>query len=213
MPIYNRDGSVYKLRHPNPIIKAQNVWDDFKIHNMNFEETTLNEKLDKKPTSKIDIKTIVIVDEKPPEKIPVNIPEYKEPEPVKFQAVNPEPMQEIDTEPVIRPTQINEKLASYKKIVFHCLPSSVKTTIDDLYMEKTYKVTYGKKFTFEAIIVEQTDLYMIFWTHLQNIEKFSILYPKNNEKRWWKVESFKNAPEGYFLKCLPSDEHPDFSAH
>ena len=38
MVIKNKDGSEYKLRGPNPIMKNQNLWDNFQIHNMNFDE-------------------------------------------------------------------------------------------------------------------------------------------------------------------------------
>ena len=90
------------------------------------------------------------------------------------------------------------------------MPAKVKTVIDDLYMDRSFKVSYGQKFTFEVIIVDETDLSIVFWTHLENVERFSIIYPQNNEKRWWKVDSVKSAPEGFFLRCLPSDDQPAF---
>jgi hypothetical protein len=96
------------------------------------------------------------------------------------------------------------------KTILNCLPATVSEKLDDLYGDKSVKVTYGAKFTFEAVILDESDMNLVFWTHLDKINKFTILYPKNKEKRWWQVESTKKAPEGNFIKCFPSYSHPNF---
>jgi hypothetical protein len=220
MVIINKDGSVYKIRGPNPIMKVQDVWDGFEIHNMKFEEYVVDDKITvpKKP-GKINLgQTTVITEEKLPETIQIQTPRHIEQEesPITVEVVPPPPPEKpfIKAEPtdetVIRPTNVNEKLKNYKKTILHCLPAVVKTVVDDLYMDRSFKVSYGKKFTFEAIIVEENDLGIVFWTHLENISRFSVIYPQNQEKRWWKVDNVKNAPEGFFLRCLPSSDQPAF---
>ena len=37
MVIKNKNGSEYKVRQPNPIMKNQEVWNDFVLHNMDFD--------------------------------------------------------------------------------------------------------------------------------------------------------------------------------
>lgn len=223
MTIKNKDGSVYKLRSPNPIMKVQDVWSGFEVHNMNFEEQT--ESLDSAPkftqSKKIKLGQTTVFEEKPAEKIQVNT----KPEPTEEKLAipifdeNPKPPPPPNTpfidakdDGIIRPSQINEKLKSYKKTILHCLPATVKQYKDDLYNDRSYKISYGKRFTFEVILMEESDMYLVFWTHLQNLEKFSILYPQNFEKRWWKIDAVKEAPEGFFIRCLPSDDHPAFTS-
>ena len=225
MSIKNKDGSVYRLRGPNPIMRSQDVWEGFEIHNMNFESQTENNNLPQiKKTNKINLGQVTIAPvEQPSESIKVDTPIYHEPvvntpeqpDIVKVDVVPPPPpsnpfVKSQEEEHIIRPTKINEKLLQYRKTILHCLPAKVKTVIDDLYMDRSFKVSYGQKFTFEVIIVDETDLSIVFWTHLENVERFSIIYPQNNEKRWWKVDSVKSAPEGFFLRCLPSDDQPAF---
>lgn len=36
MTLYNRDGSIFRLRGPNPMMKGQETWDGFQVHNMIF---------------------------------------------------------------------------------------------------------------------------------------------------------------------------------
>ena len=222
MTIKNKDGSVYKLRSPNPIMKVQDVWSGFEVHNMSFQEQTEsceNGEPKKKLTKKINLGQITQEEEKPAEKIAINtVPEPEKIELPKFdeEPKPPPPPQtafiEEKDDGIIRPTQINEKLKNYKKTILHCLPATVKSLYDDLYNDRSYKITYGKKFTFEVILIEESDMLLVFWTHLQNLEKFSILYPQNFEKRWWKIDAIKLAPEGFFVRCLPSDDHPSFTA-
>ena len=50
----------------------------------------------------------------------------------------------------------------------------------------------------------------VFYPTGRSIQKFSIFYPKNEKKRWWQAAAIKNAPEGFFVKCVPSMNHPSF---
>ena len=220
MAIKNKDGSIYKLNGPNPIIKSQNLWDDFMLHNMNFAEDAVKDNLNPKKT-KISVGQEVKIKSEQEPNIPkikkIELPTPKEVQPPKeinvpvFLTTSPPPTSEIkEEEDVIRPMMIADKLEKYDKIVLCCLPSKVKQTFDKLYGESQVKVEYGERFTFEAILIEEKDLVMTFWTHLENIQKFSIFYPKNKEKRWWQAEQIQKAPQGFFVNCLPSRSNPNF---
>lgn len=211
MAIKNKNGTEYKLRGPNPIMMQQDVWEDFQLHNMQFQEEIQENKANKgKSNQKITLgQTITLSnDTKQNQVVKLSTPEPT-PQPTTAY-VSPSPTPFLEQENVLRPIKINEKLANYPKDVLHCLPAKSKIITDTLYEEKTIKISYEQNFLFEAIIMEETDFELNFWTHLQNVTKYSIIYPKNKNKRWWKVEIIKNAPEGFFVNCRPSDIHPSF---
>jgi len=37
MTLKNKDGSTYRLRGPNPLMREQELWRDFKLHNFQFK--------------------------------------------------------------------------------------------------------------------------------------------------------------------------------
>ena len=228
MTIKNKDGSVYKVRGPNPLMKEQDVWKDFTVHNMNFDPETLqNSVTTAKKTKKLDIgNTITVKSEKteiplptippPPKKAiieeeikiiqndPFELPDFNVPDPT------PQPKAEENDEQVLKPTTINDKLVNYPKDIMFCMLAEVKERVDPLYQEKQVKISYVKTFLFENIIVSDTDMNMVFWSHLDFITKSSIVYPKNNTRRWWKVDKIKKAPEGMFFLCVPTEVTPNF---
>ena len=75
MVIKNKDGSEYKLRFPNPLMKAQDLWEPFEVHNMNFEELMIETKNveNKNKSNKLNIgKTSVFEKNKEPDIININ---------------------------------------------------------------------------------------------------------------------------------------------
>ena len=57
--IKNKDGSVYKLSRPNPVMFQQDFWDDgskFILHNFTYNEVILHKEPTKKYQSLDDIK-------------------------------------------------------------------------------------------------------------------------------------------------------------
>jgi hypothetical protein len=222
MVIKNKDGSIYKVRGPNPIMVAQDLWNDFELHNMEFPDDFISQNAGKKAAKpKINLGQTFTPQENEPKSV-VNIssvPVKKEPEKKEeisiFQKENtpiiePPPKEIEKSEPIEKPTSVNEKLLKYPKTVLCCLPTDVKEKRDALYGEVSTKITYGKKFTFEAILIEESDMHLLFWTHLDKIKRFAIFYPKNQEKRWWQADAIKQAPEGFIVKCIPSMHHPNF---
>ena len=218
MVIKNKDGTIYALRGPNPVMLNQDLWKDFEIHNMNFTEEHSKDMVgNKKKSSKVSLgSTVTVQDSSPKEKLKIpkieEIPDFEEEKKEEEIVQNTTPIPKIqkDDEEVERPKQISEKLRSYKKTILCCLPANVQENYDKLYGEKTVKYTYGTKFTFESVVVAENDMEYIFWTHLDKIQKYSIFYPKNEKTRWWQAVSVKEAPEGFFIKCSPSMNHPSF---
>ena len=76
----------------------------------------------------------------------------------------------------------------------------------------TKKVTYTKTFTFENIIIKDDDMQLVFWSHLDFLTKNSVVYPRNNTKRWWKISGIKKAQEGIFFSCVPTNVQPSFKS-
>jgi hypothetical protein len=211
MVIKNKDGTPYTLRGPNPLMKEQDLWAEFQLHNMEFSEQVItnNNKEIVKNKSKLNLgKTVVETDSNPikVEKVQ-KLPEIDIP--IKQEETQTPPVP-VNEEPVERPVSINSKLLNYKRTVINCLPAIADVHIDDLYGERSVKIKYDKKFNFEAILIEEDDFNLVFWTHLSKVTKYSVLYPKNKDKRWWKVTAIKQAPEGFFISCMPSEYHPNF---
>jgi len=187
MVIKNKDGSEYKLSKPNPHMKNQLLWDSFELHNMNFE--TIKELIKK---NKVKIKEIEVEE----------IEEEEEVEEVKIKAIEEEVKEEVKEE-------IKEEI-SVKKTLIYCLPARIKIHEDILYGEVKKIITYDKKFKFEAVILNITDIGMDIWTNAVVIEKESILYPQNFDKRWWKVNNISSKFDGKILSCVLSSITPSF---
>jgi len=224
MVIKNKDGSVYKVRGPNPIMMSQETWEDFTVHNMDFSSDVVNQKINpQKSSKKLDFGTTTkVVAQEPKAELPTPPPPPKEvaiPKKVEidefeipdFSKPEPSPAPEPETnEEVLRPQTVNEKLRNYKKDIMYCMLADTKEVVDPLYAEKTVKVKYTRNFLFENFIIKEDDMELIFWSHLDFLTKNSILYPKNDSRRWWKINSIRNAPEGRFVVCVPTDIQPSF---
>lgn len=221
MVIKNKDGTTYQLRRPNPIMVQQDIWTDFETHNMQFQEETVanSNKETIKNKKKINLgKTVVDsnLNQENREVISVQskpivleaLPKETVSQPIVIK--EPEPQKSAEDFAVERPPSVNASLANYKKTIMHCMQAESKTRIDDLYGERSTKIKYIGKFTFESILINEDDFNLVFWTHLDKVTKHSIIYPQNKEKRWWKINQVKNAPEGFFIYCIPSEYHPNF---
>ncbi len=176
MALRNKDGSVFKLNGPNPIMTQQTLWNDkYIIHN------------------KIG-RRVVIADSQEIQE-PILKPQTKEPQIVESLGKK----EEIRVESPNDPIQV------------WCQPANYVEVVDPLYGEKYKKIKYGKKFMFEAIIVEHEDLFMIFWTNTKAVTPGSVIYPRSRDKKWWRIESVKEDQGGYLMYASITSHHPDFS--
>lgn len=204
MVIKNKDGSEYTLRKPNPIMKTQNLWDEFEIHNMNFNEIIDQIKNHQKKTTILDLnkEEIVIEDRKKTE---------DEPKKVEIKKILETEINQNITKIETEKKQITKKEENpeVKKTIIHCLPAKVSIKEDNLYGDIKKLIKYEDKFTFEAAILDISDFEFIFWTNIE-ISKESIIYPKNSDKRWWKITGHENKFNGYIFYAKPSDVTPNF---
>ena len=177
MAIKNTDGTVFKLRGPNPIVKDQEFWDGYALHNFKYNEVV---------TKEGDRMRLENLEDIEPEEIIVPVPA----EMSKKKSTEEQILKHID------------------KIMMYCLPAILKEHHDTLYGETRTSLSYGKQFTFEAIIVERSSLSFKIWTNT-NIGRGSIIFVPA-DRDWWKVENSEVQSGGATIKCSPSDTQPSF---
>ena len=218
MVIRKKDGNVYVLEGPNPMVDNQQHWDPngLVFHNFSWDEIIYS-----RTPSKSRHTTSVAVEE-PPRK------ERIEP----AQEII-EPRQEEVEIPAVEspaPTEREFDLPYIKyKVLCYCLPAETKVHVDKLYGESWQRVSYGKKFVFPCVVVESGDLSFEFWTSDPNnkVLERSIVYPFSyevhnlstdsydrvpyDEYRWWKVSDRESKEGGWLFRCVPSETQPDFS--
>jgi len=226
MAILNKEGKVYKISGPNPLVKHQEVWDPSGLvfHNFEWDEVKMtgSQRIrNKKPTP--------VIVEPPPEKIippqPKNPPQIKDPEP------NVDPKPDSKPEPVRPQADDREYDMPYikHKVLSYCLPAHLESKSDKLYGESWKKVKYGKKLIFPSVVIEATDFALSFWTSDpdEKITERSIIYPfayeihnqstdhydrvPYDEYRWWKVTGKERKEGGWLFTTIPSEIQPDFS--
>jgi hypothetical protein len=212
MTILNKDGNVYVLNGPNPLVKEQQNWDVKKLifYNFNWEEIKFKYK-EKKATKPIP---------PPPKEIDLPIQQH-------FESPIESNIEEIKIE---QKQETNFELPNIKyKVLSHCLPTIIENKKDAFYGESWTRIKYGKKIIFPLILIDATDLTFDFWTSDPNeqINIKSIIYPfayevhneqtnsydkvPYDEYRWWKIISKEKKEGGWFFKSVPSENQPDFS--
>lgn len=216
MAIMSKDGSVYVIKSPNPLVKEQEKWDSSKLvfHNFTWDEIRANAAPRIKRQEAREISDL-------PEPLPVPPPLPKVLPKIE------EPKQETPAQ------QQDEKTFDLPhiryKVLSHCLPAIVQKKSDSLYGESWERLTYGRKMVFPLIVVESNDFSFNFWTSDPNgqITERSIIYPFSyealneetgsydrvpyDEYRWWKISSKERKEGGWLFKSVPSDVQPDFS--
>ena len=231
MAIKDKDGNVYKLRGPNPLMKDQKVdWDlkSLKFINMgwsneivedvrnpvkkfktDFNVVDIGEKLDLVPN---EIAATTTVPAR--EFVKEIVKEVVEPEVVERIAVVTPPKKEEPQEEVV--LNVPPQLASILKqrgVEYYCAPViGKKHHTDDLYDNSYYTMQYGNKFVFDAVVIDMSDLELQFWC-IRPISAESIVFPKTKEKgqRWWRITEVEAKTGGYLCNAITSDTNPDFS--
>lgn len=191
MAIKTSDGGVYTLKHPNPIMRSQEQWDDDDVilYNFTFPDIIGAGSL---PTIHHRTQTTQAFE-------------------VKMDMPHTEPATHVANPPNEKPDNIIEDNSLIQlMITFLCLPAALNTFQDDLYDEKVVRVAFGNKYKFVGVIINDTDLMMQFWTRV-DIPEFSIVYPQLKTKRWWRITTRSPKSGGYIYDCVSSDLNPDFS--
>lgn len=205
MALYNKDGTLYKLKSPNPVMKTQETWLEYKVHNMEWKDEKIEDTSQVEPiSSDFQVKNTFIqdLDEAKEEIKVVEKPIEKEKE---YSIVDRTPVVKVDE-------KRQQELAhdEIEKTFIHCLPAKIRQRQDDLYGETYSTIQYEKPTSFEGVILKQEDFTIQIWTDVNKIEIGSILYPKSNFKRWWKVQSKEEKASGWLLNGIISDYQPSF---
>ena len=149
MTIKNKDGTVFKISGPNPLMEDQTLWDSFTKHNFEWSE-----EIDKENKAKVfeikQNKEDVVFEEK---KIVVEEPK-EEPK-------------------IIEEVKEQKKISDHKTTQCFCLPAKIIEKKDELYEEAYQRIEYLDKFIFDTVLIEKEDIYIKFWT-MEKITKNSI---------------------------------------
>lgn len=97
------------------------------------------------------------------------------------------------------------------RIQVWCLPAQVREQVDKLYGQKFQRIKYGKKFMFEALVMEEDDLYMVLWTNTRAVTEGSVIFPRNQDKRWWRINEIIDKDGGYAIMAVACEFTPEFS--
>ena len=198
MALRNKDGTPYRLSSPNPVMRTQVLWgsEKFILHNMKWSGETYQDKMqpESPPPDKHSFMSELqsTKPEEPRREQPAETPRAAKVE------VRSDPQRvEAETRPEI------------EKIFIHLLPATTRTKVDELYGDIKKTVYYGEPTSFEAVELEHQDFTYRIWTEL-DIGLESILFPKTNNKRWWKVKSKERKASGWVVSAMPSDYQPSF---
>lgn len=92
-----------------------------------------------------------------------------------------------------------------------CLPAFYEVNEDPLYGTSHSVIKYGTKFQFKGIILVSEDLYITV-VYKDEIPDGSVLFPRNKDRRWWRVAKNEKLGDGnHVITALPSDYQPSFS--
>lgn len=239
MAIRKKDGNLYILEGPNPLVAEQVAWnpDSLVFHNFSWDEITFSkiagnqgkyapreETVKYEPAGQITKREPggETVRYEPKEGVVMPHPEES------AKKESPEPAPTPEPPSTDEPREFDLPYIKYK-VLCHCLPAKVKKHVDRLYGESWQKVTYGAKFVFPCVMVEAGDTEISFWTSdpREQIKEKSVVYPFSyevhntatdsydrvpyDEYRWWKVSERESKEGGWLFRCVPSELQPDFS--
>lgn len=204
MAIKNKDGSVYKLRGPNPLMQTQQEWDRSKLNLFNIGAQKREIVIEAKPEDHIT--TIKKTPVKPKARV---IEARKFIEEIKSEPVAPVIQQQIPPKP--REDDQATRLLKERGVTFYCAPAISRTVKDDFYGNSYGVLEYGDKYEFRAVPIDESDLELQFWC-LDAVTTGSVIYRKDRRgERWWRIRQAAPESGGWLVNCIPSDSSPDFS--
>lgn len=220
MPIKRKDGSIYKLRGPNKLMKNQSFWATDEVVLIHNFDNLSEEVIDLGPIKQeinhdnIQIPSITTIDTTLNVEQPII---KKEEEPVieddAFDKIEP-----IKTENSTAKIETNDNLKAKsqfrkgEKELLFCLPAITSSFVDPLYGEKVNRLEYDDPFKFQSVIVSVEDTKMTIWTTVQQVTRKSIIFHPTRY-RWWSVDKIYSDQngDGLVLSCIPSEVKPDFT--
>ena len=207
----NKDGTPYKLSGPNPMMKNQELWGNFIVHNMEWDEEKAedNQKLVPVQTDFNIRESFISSLDEAKEELKAKDQELKSTEepPMNSSVVD---KKEVPERKKIVIPEPREDDVDIEKVFIHCLPAFTRKKKDELYGDEINMIKYGDPVSFEGVMLQQEDFFIKVWTDVENINIGSILYPKTNFKRWWRVQEKVIKGTGWILIAMPSDYQPSF---
>ena len=220
MAITRKDGTIYRLRSPNPLGITQVDWNEMELEQVNFDwdSVTIPDDGEFVPLESDYSMVVDTVETLPQTTKEVNTKPIVTPDPVVEK--KPDPVVEKKPESEPKPESIRKHLTNV--VHMHCLPIESTDHFDSLYNDSFSRQQYGEKFIFESVLVEMGDLAMAFWTDTDKVTEGSIVYPFRRQVgngkfeglkqyRWWKVSDVENKSSGQLFRAIVTDVHPDFS--
>lgn len=222
MAIKNKDGTIYKLRGPNPLMTDQTEWDRQKVrlHNFGWKSEVVQD--ERNPVKEAAANVLNIRDELKLKDNPKTLTakeflkEINEPPvavadvPVETAPVVEEPKEEevvLNVEPKLA------RLLKQRGVEFYCAPAvGERKHTDSLYGSSYETTVYGDQFVFDGVVIDHSDLQLQFWC-VRAVTKNSVVLRKIKEggERWWRVIEVEPKTGGYLVLCVTSDSNPDFS--
>jgi hypothetical protein len=230
MAIKDKNGNVYHLRGPNPLLKNQENWDKSKIKLINigwtseviedkreaieeippYREEPIVEKPATKAVKAVDFINDIII---PREEVKIEVPKpvIHESKPqvvdVEIEVVQPQKKQVV--------LDVNPKLArilSQRGAEYFCVPAIGKKKHENSDGEDYETIVYGEQFIFDAVLIDQSDFQFQFWC-IKDITKGSVIHKRSPERgeRCWRVERSESKSGGHLVIATISDVNPDFS--
>jgi len=219
MPIKDKDGTIYTLRGPDPLFDTQDNWNRDKVTllNMKWSDVVIEDKKKHsksiKPLEGFNLST---TDAPEIDNVPPELPKIEPPK-ENVAVIKPPKRQPVaiseEPAPPKKPTVVDKKTADLldeHKVMFHCLPVMRIKHHDELYDVETYTSGFGQKFTFAGIILEETDLQLLFWSDRELADK-SVVFPYNRSIRCWRIDKSEPKSGGFMYLGYPSDISPDWS--
>lgn len=212
MAIKDKDGNVYKLRGPNPLMQNQREWDRSKMQLINLSGWKSEIVTDERVPS-----NVLTIHSTPPEAKVISARAFlqdiqlqeSESEPEPEPESEPEPEPESEPEPEL--SDETERVLKEKGSPFYCAPVVATSTTDDLYGEVYHRLRYGEKYLFNAVVIDENDLGIQIWCAQPITENSIILRKTHLGDRWWKIKQVEQKTGGYLAVGIPSDISPDFS--
>lgn len=203
MTLLDKNGKPYRaFNEPNPILKEQESLekDELVFHNFKW-----NSKIEKK-----------IKNSNPPKEVEQKkIPQESEEVNDFLTLLKQEAVALKNSLPPKKETSTDNELT----ILVHCHPAIIREKKDDLYGETKKTIQYGKKFIFEALFVDNTDLEICLFTLDSQLTPGSVIYPskyknksdKLENYRWWRISNTKSFKNGFLIYGEITDYQADFS--
>lgn len=203
MVLKNKDGSVYRLKGPNPLMKEQKTWEEFRTHNMKWNGEILPDSSELQAI-KTDFQIRnSFIDE---------LDQAAEESNTKI--VESPTISEVVENKIVEPPSPENVDNSIIKIFIHCLPAFLESKVDNVYGDNVQTLKYKSPFSFEGVVLDISDLTFKFWTQsdklTNQILQGSIIYPKTTQKRWWRVQDRIEKTGGWIITSHPSDYQPHF---